>query len=142
MNFSQKGLIGTVFGGAMLASVSGADAAAPRCDDIDLSRAPDIKSALTLCLTGQPQPEPVATDDANARREITPARCDKERNRAINAFETVCRFDIPADASCPADVDKESRVGNRFPSKYLVEDRNIGTRSCTYNNLVPPTLKR
>lgn len=142
MGFSKPGLLGPIFGSTMLALInsSDAEAASPRCDNVDLSRAPDIKAALTLCLKGEDQPADLKLLDTP--REIAPARCDKERNRAINMFETVCRFDIPADKACPADVDRKSRVGNRFDPKYLANDRSVGTTSCRYDNLVPPTLKR
>ncbi len=144
MIFSKKTLMGTAFGGVMFAALSSgnAEAASPRCDDIDLTRTPDIAQALTACLTGQAQPEIPAENNNAAPREITPARCDKERNRAINAFETVCRFSVPADTSCPADADRESRVGNRFDPKFQVNDRRVGTRECVYSTLVPPTPTR
>lgn len=140
MSLRLSGFAGPIFGGTMLALISGQDAAAQNeaCKNVDFARVPDIKAALALCLKGDAQPADLKL--LTTPREMGPVSCEQERDRDeerktnsnTKLFKTACSFKIPADTSCPADVDGKSRVGNRFPSEYLLEDRAVGTTRCTF----------
>lgn len=140
MSFSKAGLLGPIFGGTMLAFIGSSDAeAAPKCDDLDLSRADNIIQTITDCLNGVSQP---AASTGPILNEIEIGGCVQERNRSAGTLETVCRFYIPADTRCPDGIDKESRIGNRFDTDLTVDGRTVGTRACTVKNLIPPKPNR
>lgn len=131
--------MGTAVGSFMLAMMNtGAAEAAPSCDNLDLSREPNILDTIEQCLQGATQPivpptGPIINEiEMGSCREERDRDAERARNNGLKVFKTVCNFYIPADASCPGNPSKESRMGNRFDPELTINGRTIGTRGCTY----------
>lgn len=139
MSFRLKSLMtGAAAGGIYLAASASDAKAAPACDDLVLSHEPNISQSILDCLNGKTPP--IVAPTGPIINEIDMGGCSQQRDRAQErknndgkkVFETVCRYDIPADKTCPDDADKQTKAGNRFDPTKTVDGRRIGSLTCTY----------
>ena len=90
-------LLGTAFGGTMLAllATGSAEAADAKCEDIDLTRADSIAETYGQCLADEEIVLLEAGDENIEMTEVENRGCEQEKDRGLNQMFWICTVAAP-----------------------------------------------